>query len=617
MIRSLVTLKIGTRVFLGFAAVGLMTLALGAFAYYQLLEINHQLTRLTADSLASIKVVDQMKTVAFDQHTAAQAYLSSTAADTRHRLRTQLDTLAARGRDLTNSYAATCFTPRDHELFTAVLSARDPYLAELEATLGTRDTAGVQAALAQYEAQVKPAWNHYSTALAALAQFNTASADDATGQIQRAVTTARAGMLLVAVVSGFLALGITLGVSRSITRPLGQAVEVVGRVAQEDLASNLPAASPDEVGQILAALHQMVDQWRKIVRLVELVAAGDLQSTLEAPPGQPLGPLSRTINGMVEGLRQTVSAISRSSLALSTASQQLSAVSTQVSANSEETTAQSNVVSAAAEQVGKNLQTVATSAEEMSSTINEIAKSATEAAKVSTQAAAVAARTNGTVSKLGESSVEIGNVVKVITSIAEQTNLLALNATIEAARAGEAGKGFAVVANEVKELAKQTANATEEISGKISAIQTDARAAVAAIQEIAGIINQINALQTTIASSVEEQAATTAEISRNAAEAAQGGLEIARNISGVATAAQSTSEGATSTASAAAELARLAQELQTLVDQFKLEANEPPPKPATGRNGGPRAHNGHEPVRAPTPAGALTRRLAPPPTSAA
>ena len=173
------------------------------------------------------------------------------------------------------------------------------------------------------------------------------------------------------------------------------------------------------------------------------------------------------------------------------------------------------------------------------------------------------------VAKLGESSTEIGNVIKVITSIAEQTNLLALNATIEAARAGEAGKGFAVVANEVKELAKQTAKATEDISHKIEAIQGDTKGAVEAIAQIGKIINQINDIQNTIASAVEEQTATTGEISRNVAEAATGSTQIAQSITGVAQAARSTTEGASNAKSAADELARIAHDMQKLVGQFK------------------------------------------------
>jgi len=270
-------------------------------------------------------------------------------------------------------------------------------------------------------------------------------------------------------------------------------------------------------------------------------------------------------------LRKTLEAVNRNAQSLSSASEELSAVAQQMSSNSEETAAQSNVVASAAEQVSKNVATVATSAEEMSASVREIAKNASEAARVASSAVKVAEDTNRTVTKLGESSVEIGKVIKVITSIAQQTNLLALNATIEAARAGEAGKGFAVVANEVKELAKQTAAATEDISGKIEAIQSDTRGAVSAISQISQVIGQINDISNTIASAVEEQSATTNEIARNSSEAAQGSTEISKNIANVSLAAKSTTEGAGNTLVAAQELARLAAELKAVVDQANIK----------------------------------------------
>lgn len=273
---------------------------------------------------------------------------------------------------------------------------------------------------------------------------------------------------------------------------------------------------------------------------------------------------------LTEGMKVTIATVSTNAQALSSAAEELTAVSQQMSSNSEETAAQSNVVASAAEQVSKNVATVATSAEEMSASVKEIAKNANDAARVATEAVVVASNTNKTIAKLGESSIEIGKVIKVITSIAQQTNLLALNATIEAARAGEAGKGFAVVANEVKELAKQTASATEEISQKIEAIQADTKGAVTAIDQISKVIGQINDISSTIASAVEEQSATTNEIARNANEAAKGSTEISKNIANVGIAAKNTTEGANNTLSAATELSKLAADLKSVVDKAKF-----------------------------------------------
>ena len=266
-----------------------------------------------------------------------------------------------------------------------------------------------------------------------------------------------------------------------------------------------------------------------------------------------------------QSLEQVLQSVAESAQTLSSASEELSANSQQMVANAEETSAQAGVVSAAAQQVSSNVQTVAAGVEEMSASIREIAKNAQEAAKIAGVGVKASESATDTISKLGLSSAEIGKVIKTITSIARQTNLLALNATIEAARAGEAGKGFAVVANEVKELAKETAKATEDISQKIETIQGDTRHAVAAISEINEVITKISDYQTTIASAVEEQTATTNEINRNVSEAAKGSSEIAENIVGVAEAARNTTMGASDTEKAAIELARMAAALQSTV----------------------------------------------------
>jgi len=254
---------------------------------------------------------------------------------------------------------------------------------------------------------------------------------------------------------------------------------------------------------------------------------------------------------------------------LASASEELTSVSQQMSAAAEETTAQANLVSAAAEEVSANTKTVSGSVENLVQSIYDIARNAQDAAGVARQSVDMARATSTTMDKLGVSSAEIGQVVKVITSIAEQTNLLALNATIEAARAGEAGKGFAVVANEVKDLARETAKATEDIGGKIETMQADTARAVAAIGEIVAVIERIDGLQTKIAAAVEEQSVTTSEISRNVAEATTGSTEIAQNIGQVAQAAQNTAEGATNAQLSSQELAKMAQSLQRLVEEYR------------------------------------------------
>ncbi len=270
---------------------------------------------------------------------------------------------------------------------------------------------------------------------------------------------------------------------------------------------------------------------------------------------------------MRSGMAELLTTISETSIAIAASAEELTAVSQQLTTNAGDTAQQANAASSTSEQVSANVNVVAASSEEMMASIREISKSATEAARVAKAAVTIAETTNQTIHQLGTSSSEIGKVIKVITSIAQQTNLLALNATIEAARAGEAGKGFAVVANEVKELAKETARATEEIGQKIEAIQTDTQAAVKAIGEVSQIITQVNDISNVIASAVEEQTATTTEIGRNVTEAAMGTNEIASSISGVAKSAQMTMAGAADTQTSARSLSEMAANLQLLASR--------------------------------------------------
>ncbi len=334
-----------------------------------------------------------------------------------------------------------------------------------------------------------------------------------------------------------------------------------------------------------AELRAKVDE---LLAVVQAAQHGDLTRLVSVSGSDAVGQLGDGLTGFFGSLRDTIREMAGLAALVSNSSEQLRETSQSLSAAAEETSAQANVVSAASEEVSRGVQSSAAATEELGASIREISKNASEAARVASQAVEMAASTDTTVRELGRSSAEIGDVVKAITAIAQQTNLLALNATIEAARAGEAGKGFAVVANEVKELAKETAKATEDIGQRVETIQVDTKRAVVAIGEITEIIRRINEIQTAIAGAVEEQSATTNEMSRSGSEAARATSEIASNVTSVAQAARDTSEGAMKSNRAAAELAEAGERLKQMVAQFTLESPVERAAPAAARQAPPR-----------------------------
>jgi methyl-accepting chemotaxis protein len=322
-------------------------------------------------------------------------------------------------------------------------------------------------------------------------------------------------------------------------------------------------------GLVLATTRSVIRPVSVLRDRLAGLAEGDLATPIEVEGRDEVAEMGHALNAAITSLGEAIRTIDGSSSSLSAAAEEIAATASQIAASAEESAAQAGLVSGAAQEVSTSVQTVTAGSEEMGVSIREIAHSTSQAAEVARQAVTVADGVNATMRALGDSSREISDVVKAITSIAEQTNLLALNATIEAARAGEAGKGFAVVAGEVKDLAQETARATEDIERRVEAIQAGTAGAVDAIAEVGAIIGRINDFQTTIASAVEEQTASTAEMSRSVAEASLGAEQIASNIGSVAHAATLTTEGVGQSRQAVTELARMSSDLQALVGRFR------------------------------------------------
>lgn len=356
--------------------------------------------------------------------------------------------------------------------------------------------------------------------------------------------------LTLAIIVGYL-------VSRVITRPIEKTVDFAEKMADGDFTHTLDIKQNDEIGLLVKAMNHMIKQ---LGQMFKEIATG--VDTLSSSSGE-LSNISHQVSGDAE---------------------QTSGKSNSVAGASEEMSSNMSSVAAAVEQAATNVSMVATAAEQMTASVNEIAQNSEKARKITGEAVAEAKSATERVDELGKAANEIGKVTEAITEISEQTNLLALNATIEAARAGESGKGFAVVANEIKELARQTAEATGEIKTRIDGIQNSTDGTVTQIEQISKVNNQVNEIVSVIATAIEEQSVTTKEIASNVAQASKGiqevtenvsqssnvSLEISKDISEVNQAASNITNSSSQVDLSSQRLSKLASQLKEMVARFKV-----------------------------------------------
>lgn len=345
--------------------------------------------------------------------------------------------------------------------------------------------------------------------------------------------------------------------ARGITNPLRHMTTAMNTLAKGDLDTAIPAQGrTDELGDMAQAMSIFKDNAYEVERMKAEEEASKARAAEERRAG---------MMALADNFEEHISAIVT---AVSAASEQMQSQATSLAAVAEEAQRQASAVAAATEESSGNVQTVASGAEELSSSINEISRQVSQSADVTRDTAQKAGTAHNIVQGLESAATRIGDAVTLINDIASQTNLLALNATIEAARAGDAGKGFAVVANEVKNLASQTARATEEISRQINDVQSETNSAVTAIDDIVKAVEQMNEIASGIASAVEEQNAATQEIARNTQQAAAGTQEVSANIQGVTEAAHETGSASSQVLAAAEALSVQADRLRTEVAQF-------------------------------------------------
>ncbi|MGE3333012.1 MAG: methyl-accepting chemotaxis protein [Rhodospirillaceae bacterium] len=559
---ALSNLKIKQKMLAIFATIFVIFIAFAGLATNTARDLNQQSEEISDVWLGGTEVLGRLTKAMSEIRILQARHIMEATPEALAATEKQVDAAVAALAAVEAEYEATIVTDEDRKLFAAYKVKREAFVASLQDTVvPSREMKNDQASAA-FVGSTLATYSGAVDALSELVALNKSGAKDAVTSGQKLFDTTL--MIIagaVALVIGVLVWA-TMFAGSNISAPISNITGVMSALADGNKTIAIPYADrKDEIGAMAAAVEVFKVN---MIKADEMAAAQEAARKAKELRAEQVAARTRQFDTIV-----------RSSLtAVSGASQEMEASASTMQAVAEETNVQSAAVAAASEQAASNVQTVAAATEELTSSIKEIGRQVTQSSQVASKAVEEANKAKDMVRGLDDSAQKIGKVVALITDIAEQTNLLALNATIEAARAGEAGKGFAVVASEVKNLANQTAKATEEIAAQINDIQGATKSSVGAIESIFETIGQIDQISTTIASAIEEQTAATAEISRNVEQASAGTQEVSSNITGVTKAAGETGQVSTQVLEAAKELARQSDGLRAEVDGFLADIKE-------------------------------------------
>jgi methyl-accepting chemotaxis protein len=553
-------LSIARKVIAAFSLVLIVALALGIFAVERLSRVNASAAEIRDNWLVATGALGRAGQTAVRLRQLEATHLLARTPAEKAQEETTMKASLNEFKQAWAEYAPTITDAEEQKLADEMITGWERYRALHDKFIELSDAGDVEGATNAYRGEMRQSFN--AAVFGTLAKdiaLNIDGGRKAAAAAEQTYLTARLWIVGALVLAALLCLAAGLAIVAGVSKPIRSMTDAMTRLAEHNLETEIVGVGRrDEIGRMAAAVQVFRDNMAKADRL------GAEQQAEQAKKEARQHRVDTAIAGFdtkVRGMLETLAA----------AATELRSTAESMASIAEETTRQSTAVSAASEQAAADVQTVAAATEEMTSSVGEISRQVSQSTNVTGRAVQQAGETDVTIRELAGAAQKIGQVVQLISDIASQTNLLALNATIEASRAGDAGKGFAVVAAEVKNLARQTAKATDEITAQIAGMQTATKSAVEAIHGISDTIGEMNTIAGAIASAVDQQAAATREITGNTQEAARGAEDVTRNITGVSQAAQETGSAATQVLTASDILSRQSEGLRKEVADFLAE----------------------------------------------